>query len=650
MSYNPEKQNFPNLNEQMSSQDAGEENNEQEKKEQIAERYRQYEALGEVVLGGVGFRVKVDESVETFYFDAESKEIGISPALIEQKKLNESEQLYAFIHEIAHFVQMSQSPDQYLGTFEKAKEEAKQWPPEQQEKIEKAWRKYYNIFKDIHDNSIVEGRLPKFQNIREEDHPRKSLYRKLFIENDLSQQPKHLQFCYAALRRAMLPEEEVKIEDSVREKLDTPFSYMGRKYNSLQDFINTQIYSPDSSFSSILFRLDNLIEPSFREFLKEDADNNNLEQPSGTFDINDFGKEVSDSDIKKIIKEIKESQKSASERASDKAKQSFNQNMQEAGFSEKEVKRMHEIREKADSVYHNLVDLWEVFLHTTYHSERVEEDGFRSGKDFSVKQFVKQIPTIITDPGEARVFRRKTLEKMKESTDPRKIDLHLILDLSGSMDDQKRRAVQEATYAISKSLIQFRRNLSVRNNGESPVDISLQINGFGSETKELLELSEEEKQEQTLSDEDSKNLDKRLWEAVMKIQQINLGGTEDDKPLHYAQQLLNKKDVQRELNKDREAAVLLEITDGETMTQDASRRIVNEIDSMKNVYPRGIRIPGLISSDEPSERGREKPETHIETGAFENVWGKKGTRLSDVGDLRKVMQKILFQAIGQKNK
>lgn len=623
-----------------------------EKNQEFSERYRQIGPLGETVLGRAGFRVRVDEKAESFSFDARSKEITVSPKLIEGLKLSDEEQTYLFVHEIAHFVQMLQSPDAYLGTFQKAKEETEAWPSNQQSQIQEAWRRYFNVFLDIHDNSIVEGRLPRFQQTQTEAHPRQSFYAKAFAETDFTNHPLHLQFCYGALRRAMRPTDEIVVNEMVQARLDEPFMYLGRRYESLQSFINTEIFNAETSLEKILFRLEQLIEPVFRELLSVDSQAEELEQPSESFDIKDFD-QMDETDVEDIIKEIKEVKKSASERAADQARQEFNDKMLAAGFSEQEVTRMHEIRERADEIYKNLVDLWEVFLHITYRPERIEEEGFRSGQEISIRQFVKQLPDLLVDPAKTRLFRRKTMEKAQESIEPRKINLHLILDLSGSMDKDKREAVQESAYAVAKSLIQFRRNLAVRMDGQSPVDIHLRLTGFGSSVQELLQLDSEEQSQRTLKDDRPEELDQKLWRAIMGIQRLDLGGTVDAKALQEAETWISDSKTQAELAQNRETAVVLEITDGETSTANQSTQIIKQLNEIDNVYTRGIKIPGAIYGEETvkeSERERKESEIHPESGAFEQVWRQNGTRLSDIKVLREVMQKILFTALKDQDK
>ncbi len=269
-----------------------------------------------------------------------------------------------------------------------------------------------------------------------------------------------------------------------------------------------------------------------------------------------------------------------------------------------------------------------------------------------------QIPVLLTNSPEARIFYRNLPSEEEPTIRPRKINLALIVDLSGSMDEKKRQSVQETVYSLVKSLINFRRTgeLSYADRGgDFPIDIYYQIIGFGDSVEQLTEDTEEEKQNRIKRDT-SKDLDQEIIKAVLAIGDISLGGTQDCLALKEVLSLIDDDhEFTARLENGEELLVVLEITDGETATPKESRELIEGLNSLPNVICRAIQIQGAISSEDLSEKEKtsqdKKPvlkpplQAPPSTGIFENVWGDWGKRLDRLGDLKETMVAILYQAL-----
>ncbi|MDX1535702.1 MAG: hypothetical protein R3346_03015 [Candidatus Spechtbacterales bacterium] len=632
---------------------------------ELEEKFAYLKPLADIISGTAGISMRLDSSADTFYFDSKKREIVISPTLIEEADLDDEEQLFSFAHELGHFTQALQDPDAYLSTFEYAKEKASDVSnPALRKSIQDAWSLYFNTFLDVHSNSIVERRTVSLQKTKEDgDLPRHALYKKLFPSPDLTKNPLNVQFIYGALRKAMLPEEDIVVDPSVESALSSPFSYFGKEYASLQEFIDKEFFNPDVPLPILLARMQRTVEPIFEQFLEKDIEEGkqnpqDLKPQEGggsgnSLDPTDDMPEPCHSRtdaFKDAAKKIKEDKAPASEKSKKEAKKRFEEEQKSVGFSESEIKKMEQIMRNANEIYRDLVDLWEAFLQVSVKMEAVEESGFFSGRNISAKEITKQLPLLLAEPENLRAFTRRFSQEAQETLEPKKISLYLVLDLSGSMSREKRLATQEAAYAVGKSLIQFRRNTEVKQ-GATPIDINLRVLGFGDSTEDLLPPRPEEEKERSLSTDAGEGIDQRFWKAILEIGVKDLSGTQDAEALEIVLKDLNSAQAKDSLEDNEEIAIVLEITDGDTMTAMDSSKIIKELNKTKSVFARGIQIPGLGYSETPvKDDTKEKelpPELISPSGTFSEVWGEDGLRLDDIRTLKKVMLTLLADAINR---
>jgi len=622
--------------------------------EEIKKYFETLRILGKVFSGYGVYELRIDPQADTFYFDHQRKEVVVSPRLIEGLNLEKEEKKYIFLHELAHLIQLFQDPESYLESFEIPKKKAEE-KQENKDAYQKAWRNFFNVFFDIHANSIIRAQMPSYQEGgRLEKIPENLYAQKAFPVRDYSQYPLSVQFLNYLLRRAMVPTEEIVVSEQVKEILDRERIFFGRRYDSLEDFVRKEIFNPAKTIKSEMFILKDVLMEIYEKLLEEDAKSGRIKDiPASIGDISMDG-DISENVIRDIVKGIKETKKSGDERRKENLRKQFEQWAKEKGFSEKEIKRFQEIQERTFKIIDDLKNLWQNFIQKSVEIERGRVGSFKTGTSISSQEVIRELPVLLTQPSEAKIFVRYLPETRSESIKPRKINLELIVDLSGSMDEKKREAVQEVAYAINKSLINFYRTgaLSVVDQGtEFPVTINYRILGFGDSVEELTETTDEERKGRIKKDTSNRDLDEELLKAVLKIEEIDLGGTQDNLALEKVKDSITPE-IKSSLENGDEILVILEITDGETATPQQSKFLVQELNSISNVYCRAIQIPGAIYSEKPKGKTPEErlkpPEILPPTGTFKEVWGEDwGKRLEDLGVLKETVIAILYDALKQ---
>jgi hypothetical protein len=620
----------------------------------IREYFELLRPLARVFSGYGVYELRIDPQAKTFYFDHQRRVIFVSPRLIEELNLEREEKKYAFLHELGHLIQLFQNPQVYLESFEIPKKKAEE-KKENKDAYQRAWLNFFNVFNDIHANSMIRALMPIYQRGERLERLPVNLYsRKLFPERDYSNLPLSTQFIFYLLRRTMVPEEDVIISERVRREVEQAISFFGSKYPSLEAFVREEIFNPAKTIEHIMFILKEVLMPIYEKLLEEDEGEGKIEETPEHLGEIPIDEDISDDVIEDIAKGIEEAQKSGDEKHRENQRKRFEEWAEGKGFSEEEIRRFEEIQERTLEIISDLEDLWRNFIQRSVEITRGKIAGFKTGTSISPQELIRELPVLLTQPSEAKIFVRYLPETKLESIKPKKINLVLIVDLSSSMDEEKRKAVQEVAYAIGKSLINFYRTgaLSVVDEGiEFPVTINYQILGFGDSVEELTETTEEERRERAKKDRPNRDLDEELLRSILKIERIDLGGTQDSLALENVKNLITPE-IKSNLENGDEILVIIEITDGETATAQESKTLVQEFNSIPNVYCRAIQIPGPIYSEKPKEETPEERLRPLEvlppTGTFKEVWGEDwGRRLENLEVLKETVIAILYDALRQ---
>ena len=619
------------------------------------EFFRGLVADGNLLLGTLGFGIRIDRGVSTPAFYHKKREVLINPEFVEKQGLTKEQKRYVFGHEIAHFIQLVQDSDTYLETFKIAEKKSKEQPGEHQSHVQQAWNRFFNVFLDIHDNAIVDARSMWAQNLPEAEHPRQTLYKNLTSDN-LVGSPKTEQFNFSLLRKVMMGVDlNVKVDDDVAAILDAPFKYGGVTFPSVAHFAKKHFFDAKLPLAVWLSKLQRTLAPIFESLLRMDVESRKIQNQTRSPELT--GGDQDGDELGKVVEGLKKTKQSGSERAQDQANKNYENKMKGEGLSEGEISRLQEIRERTREVFPTLIDLWGAFVQKHMDHDVVLETGFVSGENVDIDAFVREIPTLYTEPDRARIMERHVNEPTQETEKPKAIHLFLVLDLSGSMDADKRHAVQEVAYSLSRSLIQFQRDKKILSDDDAEVfDINLRLIGFGSRQQDLFVRTPAEVARKSLSVEDAHELEARLARSVLDIGSVDLGGTCDDGALQETFNDVSSPETKAQFYVDDGVAVVIEITDGDTSTAAESQQIVTRLNKQKNVFALGIKIPGLLHTDKPVDRSQtgeqpdqEKvPDIREDQGVFDSVWGEHGKQLDDLSSLKDVMIKILFAALKEK--
>ncbi len=165
------------------------------------------------IAGNSGFTFRRGDE---WSINPETGEATFDPKFFADQGYTPSQSLFGAFHEIrCHLVETAELIDTDQGVREHAR--LKQRIRKQRFKI---WE---NCRTDVKGNQAIMQFAPSLAGDVE------SVYReKLWPETDLTDKPKHLQFMYAILRRAMVPSQEVTIDPTVEEEIDKLRNVKGR--------------------------------------------------------------------------------------------------------------------------------------------------------------------------------------------------------------------------------------------------------------------------------------------------------------------------------------------------------------------------------------------------------------------------------------
>lgn len=206
--------------------------------------------------GGVKF-APAPEGLDTFAFDLKNNTIYINSKFYKELGFSDEKTSFAVCHEIEHFLEKRQ-----ILSEEKGEKDFEKYLKRIQES--KAFGLMDNCVADIRENRAVVSKTHEgFGDIE-----KKAYKEDLFKEIDFTKEPKHIQFCYTALREARVADEKCVISPEVREKLEELRAIKGRDGSSLFDVMT----NPETSMSTRLKLQDRYIWPIVKDLLEKDIE------------------------------------------------------------------------------------------------------------------------------------------------------------------------------------------------------------------------------------------------------------------------------------------------------------------------------------------------------------------------------------------
>lgn len=214
----------------------------------------------------------------TFAIDLKNNVIYAAMDVFKDKGYEENASFFAMLHEFEHFREI-----QELSKYYDAKKRiygSDIWKRHYQKMSQnKALHILDNCIDDIKMNRTVLERAPSLTKTKTE------LYKTFnFPEDDLRNQPLHLQLAYALLRRRMLPESETIIDSRVEESINR-IQQQPIDGQNIVDYMT----SPEINMAERLMLQEALIEPEFLKLMEEakkdldknEKDEHNLEGQEG---------------------------------------------------------------------------------------------------------------------------------------------------------------------------------------------------------------------------------------------------------------------------------------------------------------------------------------------------------------------------------
>ena len=256
---------------------------------------------------------------DAFMIDYESGTVHLDGNWFHERNFTNDQILWACLHELSHFIDLTGDPkgmeEQHESLKERAKKKAELFSarlsdiidlsdpevaaaferisqpegtqPDAVSQIEyhffSIFHRFYNALDDVYVNNIVERRAPRFQRGREGGSEVTRLYNEtLFPGSDYTAYSRHAQFDNTILRSHMLPDEEVTVSPEVEAALGKRFRVGDREY-SVKDLMSA-FYMPrtgkNTKVSERARVMKKTLDPVFEQLLDQDVEDwlNELKQ------------------------------------------------------------------------------------------------------------------------------------------------------------------------------------------------------------------------------------------------------------------------------------------------------------------------------------------------------------------------------------
>lgn len=614
------------------------------------------------------------ENADTFAFYPKEFKVEVPLSWFANEKYTENELDFANHHEIAHFIDMRKNPQAFIDGFENMGQEAERLANDYlashpnsasfdavKNFFYREIHSLYNCLDDIYVNNVVFARNPFFDRGDGREAVR-SLYEKIgFSEADLTEQPLHRQFIYALLRDEMLG--DTHGESIVDPRVEAVF----RKKKlgvSLRSLIDSKLKprggilkDPGERYQIIR----TLILPEYLDLLTVALDEQqkkiqNTESEQGddfnpfheeddsraSTDILDHG-ENSEQTTKDVLRSFKEaddvSQMSPDERAEYQRKKGMREFDQEHGITNEQRRINEQIKLEIDDARRKMRGFWRRLIGKSIEYRQTLIKRQRRGR-FSIESFIRDYPEIIESErnGNLRsleIYERNGVER-RIVDQPESIEITLLVDCSGSMDDSKVRAARKAAALLMYSIKDFNGELEAkRRETRSKLKVDTEVIVFGSDYEE------------TKSFDRANDRDTNDAEIIKTISIIdgNRDRTDNESPLGSILSKLTTE-MKSRIKKKKLKKIVFEITDG---MPDDYRRVNNAsscktAERLSQLAGEGVIVIGFQIGN-VNDRERE---------AFEWIWNGQGENPNKKGifigsDISKLPDSLMSSLSDQLN-
>lgn len=582
-----------------------------------------------------------------FFIDLEKGEVNLDAKWFSEKGFSMEQILWACLHELSHFRDLAED-DGVMKNFEYIKGQARKTGEVMLEKWEEKYgasepdfveslkkqhptnpkkpngetmntlersayqihHTFYNIFDDIYVNNLVARKSPAYEEGEAGGREISRLYQeKLFQGTDYSEKPMHLQFVYALIRQEMVKNENVKVNEVVKDALEKKIAFQGKEYSPreiVENFIKPKKNS-DTLASQRYFALKKTLEPIFQELLLKDLEKWDPKKPekqqqqkgkgeseSGggnpfKQDYQDYEEnnpdQISEDDVKEWKKkkdaddkkaEDKKAEteaedgKSSEEKAKDAQENLDKDWCEQNNLDYGTLQQFRKIESEVEPYLQDLSKLWQkIIFGSSKKIERAVEGGFKTGTELEIQKVVEQWPKISQQKfDDVRVMKR-TVSREVLVQRPELIRVRLVGDMSGSMDEKKKHILQQCFVLLLSSLREFNTYLNLtRSQTKSKLEVDTEAWIFGNEAQKVKKL----RSETGLADEQVEIV--KIFEKLKNT----IGLTYDNKALEEIQKAISPEDLEK-ISQKKILEIVLEITDGGSSSESESRRLADELEN-----------------------------------------------------------------------
>lgn len=228
--------------------------------------------------------------LDEFKIDYQTGIVQLDSNWFFERGYNKEQILWAVFHELSHFRDFANDKEGLLGSFTYMKEKADRLAKETGMDPNLAYKTYHALFNcldDIYVNKVVSRRASYYERTRQGGKHVEDLYReKLFKYPDFTrieqpdgstvELPRHLQFAYYLLRKAMLPDQDIVVNDEVKKALETKIVINDKEY-TVESMIGAFMMPNKTKDTKASIRHDFLkkyIEPIYEGLIQRDINEN----------------------------------------------------------------------------------------------------------------------------------------------------------------------------------------------------------------------------------------------------------------------------------------------------------------------------------------------------------------------------------------
>lgn len=385
-----------------------------------------------------------------WYVDLKNIVVNADPTFFLERGYTESESLFATFHEAQHFLDMIRDPDAYEQMFERVHAET-----DIHDAYPKALQRLYNCLDDVLVNRSVMSRWKAGRTAKD------TLYPKLFPNADLRTieaplprpQPRHRQFMYALLRKHMLPNEKIVVDEDVQNALNA-IEDRGKGRQQLTDMLTSVDANGQGSLdpeTRFLF-VQQKIEPIFAELFKKDlqdrqAPEKNNQGPFGEDPLEGVIPDPIDfADISEAVKKIKEA---IEKKKKDEFKNAMGVEKKDFDAYQKDFETVKPYIEELSKTFNEIIDRRKSY-------RRVLRKSVKEGVMLDPKKIATGVAEIRSGNMEPRIMldfeQKESIENL-----PTEIEFTLVCDGSGSMQSETKTRMQRRLAVLAtEALASFR--------------------------------------------------------------------------------------------------------------------------------------------------------------------------------------------------